>query len=498
MVSDDKNLHGTWYGEKPVKPRNELIGNWFVGLAIVGLLILSLFDSRIDNDPDHSKQLAIYESYGYKNYEQLGLEVEKLKQQIPTETKCEPVEFYQWLSKVRIAKAATDNFYNWGVINSPNDFWNTKGVDFGGLKTLQLQLQAIDDRGCSIVSAMRYQYGAGYITEAQQVHYKMIIDATSTPPGWKNLKSNLLLTYFFSVMLMAILMGLKAKNHSRSLLVEILTPQRLPLAAIAWPVTMWVYPYGSPLESLKFAVKFATYVLATFLSFGTAGVAKAQTAANKNNPTKKNIAGWVMQSDTRYGMITVGTGPDPQRQQRLTITSPKGWVAENVAGSNDKQWNLLSTWGKRIFRDKKFTVNLLPGFRITHSKLNGQADESLLINGQVFVTIPLHQKTPIISTLLSANPVIQFERGIAGNTTSKRASFTWVNQTFVKLKRFNLFPGWETVVSKATERPLSYSTGPLLEWQIPKKHWPRIGVGYIRNQIGAEVLRFRLTQTFSF
>jgi len=486
-----------FFGQKPQRSVSEKIGNWFVGIVIFSLFILALFQSRVDNDPDHQKQLAIYESHGYKNYEQLGLEAERLKQKIPTETNCEPVGFYQWLVKVRIAKSAASDFYNWGIKDSFSNFWKMNGADFQGLKALGLQIEAIDGEGCKAVSAMRHQYGAGYMQEAQQNNYRMAIGVSSIRPGWGNLKSNLFLAYLFSILLMAVLMGLKAKSRDRSVIVEMLTPQRLPLAAVAWPITMWAYPYGSPLESLKLAVRFATYVLATFLSLGTAGVAKAQTSSSKN-PTKKNLAGWVMQSDTRYGLITAGTGPDPQRQQRLTVTSPNGWMAENIVASNDRQWNQLSTWGKRIFRDKKITVNLLPGFRVSRSKLIKQTEEFLLLNGQIFANIPLPKQTPLASAIISANPVLQVERGIVGSDAGKHVSFTWVNQTFAKLKRFNLFPGWETVVSKSHNRPLTYSMGPLLEWQIPKKHWPRIGVGYIRNQAGAETLRFRLTQTYAF
>ena len=398
---------------------------------------------------------------------------------------CEPAEFYQWLVKVRVARQAANDFQNY--------YWNDQPSLALGLEK---RLESIENMGFQ-QSGIIGRYNMSLISGAQQTYLHPAITQSRVPIAWVGLLSNLALAYFFASILVAILMGMKARNKDRSLITEIMTPQRLPLAAIAWPITAWAYPYGAPIKSLKSALHFASWILASLLSIGAAGVAKAQTNPNKGTKNGKQVSAWVFQSDTRYGVVVSGTGPNPQRQQRITINTPNGWVVEDVAGSNERSWNKVFTTGKRILKQRVLTINILPGFRLTRSKITGRTDESVLLNGQIFANLTLPKKIPVDS-VRSANPVIQLERGIAGSDTNRRLSFTWVNQTFAKMRRLNLYLGWETVISKANNRPRYWAAGPLLEWQIPKKSWPRLGIGYIKDKSGTGLVRFRLTETISW
>ncbi len=462
---------------------NETIGNWFVGLAIAALFIWAIFGSVINTDPSGYKQRAIYAARGYSNHAQLQTEAIRLEALAP-KGDVGQTEFYQWLAQIRIARQAVSHFASWGDLPKAQS------------NELSQRLEAIDDRGCALANISRFNMGSN--SRAMDQYLYPTLAAAKIPMERLPLVSRLLKAYFVSALLMLVLMGMKAKNRGYHLFTEATTITRLPLAFLFWPVCAWAYPYGAPIESLRYAFRFAGLILMAILSFGGGSALKAQTSGGKSGSKGKASSGWVIQSDTRWGEVVSGDGPHPQRQQRITITSPNGVVIENVTQSNNRSWNNFFSAGKRVLKTPRLVVNLLPAFRVTHDKRTENNDISVALNAQVFVTRKLPKGMPGFDVVISSTPVIQVERGIFGSSASKRTSFAAVNQTFLRSKRWNLFPGIEAAIGKATNRPVTWNLGALLEWKFPRKNWPRFGIGYLRNQAGAGVIRFRLTETFAF
>lgn len=451
--------------------------NIIVAFGIVGIFFLSAYNTEINSDERIAKQRALY---SYTTVEQLEVEADRLQQTQPAGP-IDATQFYTWLAEVRIARQAVEDLQDWG--------------DIPIVPGLQKRLEVIDKNGCD--NAMMSRFSMGYTDKIQREVIHPAMAAVTVPVERVPLLPRFGIAYAISGLVMLLLMAVKAREQEYSLLMELFTPTRLPLAVLFWPIAAWVYPYGSPLESLRYTLKLAACALAAVISFGASNGLLAQTSGSKKSSKTKPSADWTIQADARWGEVINGTGPNPQRQLRITVTSPNGWISENILGSNDRSWNAFISAGKRVIKNKYATVNVLPGFRVTKDKIRGSTDVSVAMNVQVFNTVNLPKGFPGFSAVNIATPVIQLERVVMGNPTNKRLNFTVVNQTFLKSKHWNLFPGYETVVSKSNNRPVTWNTGPLLEWKVPLKNGPRLGIGYLWNQAGTGVLRFRLTQSFA-
>lgn len=452
--------------------------NIMVAFGILGIFFLSFFNTEINSEERIAKQRALYP---YTTVEQLEAEADRLQQTQPVGPIDAP-QFYTWLAQIRIARQAVEDLQGWG--------------DIPPVPGLQKRLEVIDQNGGK--NAMMSRFSVGYTDKFQREVMHPTMAAFTVPVELVPMLPRFGIAYAISGLVMLLLMAVKAREQEYSLLMELFTPTRLPLAVLFWPIAAWVYPYGSPLESLRYTLKLAACALAAVISFGASNGLLAQTAGSKKSGKSKPSADWTIQADARWGEVVNGTGPNPQRQLRVTVTSPNGWISENIFASNDRSWNAFFSGGKRVVKNKYATVNVLPGFRVTKDKIRGSTDVSVAMNVQMFNTVNLPKGFPGFSAVNIATPVIQAERVVIGNPANKRLNFTVVNQTFLKSKRWNLFPGYETVISKSNNRPVTWNTGPLLEWKTPFKNGPRLGIGYLRNQAGTGVLRFRLTQALTW
>ncbi len=456
----------------------------FGGLIMLVFFVCLWFGAQNKNDPTGEKQLALYP---YKDTSQLVLKIKELEAAMPV--KAEPEQFYTWLAQMRIAEDAIESFSRYGLMPTET------------AASLSERMQDIEKRGGKAAEISRFSMETTSL--AQEQFFSPAISAAKVPIDRTPIWQSLAVAYLISCALMLLMMCYKAKKKGYNLIGEALSLTRLPLATPTWLFTAWRYPFGTPVRSLQKALEFAGYTLALVLSVGAAGGAKAfGQSGSKQNGKGKATADWTIQTDARYGEIVAGAGPNPQRQLRVTITSPTGWMSENIFGSNNLSWNALVTGGKRFLKTKHTTLIGVAGFRQTHDKVRGTDSTSVVGGLQVFNAFSLPKRFPGFSAIATNTPVINFERTVRGSPGNRHLNITVVNQTFAKAKLKDrlggLFPGWETVLSKTATKPLAWTTGPLLEYKFPRKNWPRVGIGYLWNQSGAGVLRFRLIETFSF
>ncbi|HEX3099813.1 MAG TPA: hypothetical protein VHQ41_02460 [Patescibacteria group bacterium] len=447
--------------------------------AVMIIFLLCLTNSDIKDDPGGAKQLSLYE---YKTAEQLVAKVDQLEATIPG--RVNPEDFYPWQAQIRVAQNAVEDFRTYGLIQEPQAI------------ALLNRAKAVESAAIEVAELNRFSVAS--TQPAQEKLYYPVMNAARPPVNRWNILPWLGLAYSISGCLVFLLMCYKAHKRGYRLLAEFLTPTRLPLAVTFWFITVWKYPFGSPLQSLQKTLRLGTYALATIMSFSAAGAKVFGQGSSKKSAKDKPTPEWTAQADARYGEVVNGTGPEPQRSLRVTVTSPHGWVSEDIFGSKNLQWNAYITAGKILLKSPRTTIIGVGGFRLTHDKIHNTNDASVIGGLQVYNAFTLPKKFPGFSALNTNTPVINFERSVRGSPANRHLNFTVVNQTFLKSKRWNLFPGWETVVSKTASKPIGWTVGPLLEWKFSKKAWPRFGIGYLFNQNGTGVLRFRLIENIAF
>ncbi len=150
----------------------------------------------------------------------------------------------------------------------------------------------------SHLEELKQKYDKRYPEEAMQKASLAYFGAGNPKPGEHNgpdygsLWPILRLAYFQSLPLALVFFLLRLRGKGLKIPIE---TWRMALATIGWPISIFLYPSKiDPRKQLIAALRFASFVITTVLSFGSmGGIAKAQTGAGgkrRNTDSSAQIA----------------------------------------------------------------------------------------------------------------------------------------------------------------------------------------------------------------
>ncbi len=311
------------------------------------------------------------------------------------------------------------------------------------------------------------------------------VTAYIASPSLEPVYSQALMSFLWSCLAMWPLLLCKVMRRGYKVWYELM-PHRSPLAALLWPVASWFYPLDSPVNTTLKALRFATGVIITLLTWGAGGQAFAQGKKGKSGRNKTQSA-LIITTNQRIMPI----GDALETTHRITILRGNVGVEEVVGVVDNSRaitWSSTLTPLYRVFGNPHLTVNALGGWRhleIRPHTTNARNTivDSAVFGGQIFL------KTSRFSAL---TPVLRIENPITANQPS---IFAWNTKARAKLGSSHFWSGVDAAVRKplADSKPTSWTIGGVLDYQ--KRKW-LLGGGIFRNQTGAMGARMEFQYTF--
>ncbi len=201
------------------------------------------------------------------------------------------------------------------------------------------------------------------------------MDTQVDPKTWDQLLVLLLQCYLLSCLTRIPFLALKAHLNGFSVLYELITPDRIILVALLYPVAEVGYPWGTPIQNIKRVLSYAVWFIMSCVSWGVGG-ASAQTPGSTKSPSGKAGSGYIFTMDTREEVEVVdGDGKTTTLRVMVAKDGRKAFFEAFAFGktsSGGQTESLLVTPGVNLFRkklgDTKLTLNAIGGIRLLRSE----------------------------------------------------------------------------------------------------------------------------------
>lgn len=267
--------------------------------------------------------------------------------------------------------------------------------------------------------------------------------------------------------------------RKRSMLAELVAPDRLLRASVFWPIHFW-YETREPREQFKRAGYAVAYAIAGAICFLPVSV-RGQTTTDGASKKRTNHSLQLDLRSTSY--LGDGGPPDPNLFGRATFYSGS-LVVENITTANPElgQWYTELGAGVAIVNNTQARINAL-----VIASQNQRGTRRLMAGVQAF--IPWRRG-------MLAVPVMRFERDLdtgagtlafATNPTIKAGLTGW---------RSRLAFAPDLLIRKTEGQPITWNAGAGVRFN----HWRRdqVEVGILRNSHDQIQLRGRAILNFAF
>lgn len=191
---------------------------------------------------------------------------------------------------------------------------------------------------------------------------------------WSSLLWLLMLCYLASCLAQVPFLMLKAKLNGYSVFHELITPDRIPVAALGYLVFESGYPHGNPIHTIQRFLAYATWTLMSVVSWGVGGAAAQGQNATKTSG--KNGSAWVITTDARNEKELVDGSGNTITLRTLLVKSGnpvflEAFMSDKVSPAGETS-SFLLTPGMNLLKKQigktKLTVNAIGGFRFLRSE----------------------------------------------------------------------------------------------------------------------------------
>lgn len=215
--------------------------------------------------------------------------------------------------------------------------------------------------------------------------------------SWSWLCCLLLICYLCSCAARLPFLALRSYFQGHRLIIEFLTPDRIPAMALFYPVIEIGFVFTKPIDSFKRTLGWILWCLMSVLSFGVSGAGKASAQSGTGKAGGKRASGYVWTVDAREERELVeGEGNTVTLRTMLSQAGKKAFMEAFLFDKSSSAGNsasFLLTPGFTLLRkanaDNKLTLNLIGGWRHlrTESAAGNVVHQNRLVFGSEFFAL---------------------------------------------------------------------------------------------------------------